>query len=110
MPRTPTNQVILLRSVTTPTTGSTADLSAYTYDNDERNFIAYVSGTGAVAATVLIEVSNNNLHWITLGTITLSGTTEAADGFVSDESWPMVRARLTAVSGTDAAVTVTMGA
>jgi hypothetical protein len=110
MAKTPTNQILLLRAVTTPTTGAGFDLSPYTYDNDERNFVAYVAGTGAVSATVLVEVSNNNLHWITLGTITLSGTTEAADGFVSDESWPWVRAQLTAVSGTDAAVTVTMGA
>jgi hypothetical protein len=104
----PDRQVILLNGVTTTTTGSTNDLAGL--DNAERNFIANVAGTGAVAATVLVEVSNNGTHWMTLGTITLSGTTSAADGFVGDDTWQFVRGRVTAISGTSAAVTLTMGA
>jgi hypothetical protein len=38
----------------------------------------------------------------------LSGTTSADDGFVADETWQYVRAKVTAISGTGAAVTVTM--
>lgn len=76
----------------------------------KRTFQAVVSGTGAVTATVLIEVSNDDTNFLTLGTITLSGTTSATDGFASDAPWINVRAKLTAISGTSAAVTVTMGA
>ena len=75
-----------------------------------RAFQAVVTGTGAVSATVLIEASNNRENYMTLGTITLSGTTAAADGFVSVAPWEYVRANVTAISGTGATVVVTMGA
>ena len=66
------------------------------------------SGTGA--ATVKIEVSNNGSDWLTLGTVSLTlGTTSTSDGFVSDAPWGYVRANVSAISGTDAAVTVKMG-
>ena len=74
------------------------------------SFTASVSGTGAVAATVLIEARNAvSGVWFTLATITLSGTTSAADGFVSLARYAEYRANLTARSGTGAAITVTMG-
>jgi len=74
-------------------------------------FQATVVGTGAVAATVVIEGSNDGTNWVatTLGTITLSGTTSATDGFTTDAPWMYVRARVTAISGTGATVTVLMG-
>lgn len=75
-------------------------------------FNAYVAGTGAVTATVLIEATNDKTvsgSWFTLATITLSGTTTASDGFATLADWPFVRARSTAVSGTGAAITVTVG-
>jgi hypothetical protein len=67
---------------------------------------ATVIGTGAVTATVLIEVSIDGYNWLTLGTIALSGTTTHTDGFVAVGGWPNVRAQVSAVSGTGAAVTV----
>lgn len=67
---------------------------------------ATVVGTGAVSATVLIEVSIDGVSWMTLATITLSGTTSHSDGFVAAGGWPNVRARVSAISGTSAAVTV----
>jgi hypothetical protein len=48
--------------------------------NGEKTFQAVVSGTGSVSATVLIQVSNDGTNWLTMGTITLSGTASAADG------------------------------
>lgn len=72
-------------------------------------FHAIVAGTGAVSATVLIQVSNDNTNWLEMGVITLSGTTTASDGFAVDAPWVYVRAELSAISGTGAAVTVTMG-
>jgi hypothetical protein len=96
---------VLLNGVTTTTTGSTFDLGS---NSGDRTFIAYVAGTGAVSATVLIEVSNNGTHFGTLATFSLSGTTSAGEPLVTDDAWQYVRARVTAISGTGAAVTVTM--
>jgi hypothetical protein len=75
----------------------------------DQTFQATVVGSGAVAATVLIQFSNDNVGWLTGATITLSGTTSASDGFASNASWKYKRANLTAISGTNAACTVTMG-
>lgn len=75
-----------------------------------KTFQATVRGVGAVAATILIEGSNDKEAFLLLGTITLSGTTQASDGFVGNAPWHYVRARLdTAPTGTGAAVTVTVG-
>lgn len=76
----------------------------------KRTFQANVVGTGAVTGTVVIEVSNDGTNVVTLGTITLSGTTTAVDGFASDAQWLFVRARVSAVSGTGATINVFMGA
>lgn len=74
------------------------------------SFSASVTGTGAVSATVRIEGRNaDNGVWFTMATITLSGTTSAADGFGSLVRYMEYRAVLAAVSGTGAAVSVTMG-
>lgn len=75
-------------------------------------FQAYLAGTGAVTCTVLIEVTNDasvTASWMTQATITLSGTTTAVDGYATVANWPNVRARTTAISGTGATLTVTMG-
>lgn len=69
-------------------------------------FQGIVTGTGAVTATVLIQCSNDGTNWLTLGTLTLSGTTTATDGFASAAPWAFVRANVTARTGTGAAVTV----
>jgi hypothetical protein len=75
-------------------------------------FTAQASGlvtatTGA--ATVKIQVSNDNANWIDLGTITLTlGTSVTSDGLAAFARWALVRANVTAISGTNAAVTVTL--
>lgn len=107
MPSTPVSQYVLLNGVTTTATGTGFDLSGVT--NDERNFVVYLAGTGAVTATVILEVSNNNTHWGDLATFTLSGTGSDTEVYVSDEAWQYVRGRVSAISGTGAAVTMTMG-
>ncbi len=95
----------LLDAVTTTTTGSMKDALKYAL----RTFQAVVAGTGAVTATVEVQVSLDNSNWLTLATITLSGTTSASDGYVSEAPWPYVRGKVTAISGTSAAVTLYMG-
>lgn len=72
---------------------------------------ARITGTGAVSATVLIEVRNiDGGEWETYGTLTLSGTTTDTDYLPpGDAPWLQHRARCTAISGTGAAVTVVAG-
>jgi hypothetical protein len=68
--------------------------------------------TSTGAATVKIQVSNNNTNWIDLGTITLTlGTTATTDGFSSNATWEYVRAYIATggVTGTNGTVTVLMG-
>lgn len=64
-----------------------------------------VGGTGAVAATITIQVSNDGVNPLdtVLGTATLSGTALDSDGFICIEAaWKFVRANVTAISGTGA--------
>lgn len=107
-PGNPITPIVLLNGVTTVSTGSVKDIAHLT-DIEDRYFTCKVVGTGSVSATVLVEVSNNNSDFITLATIALSGTTSDTDGFVSEDSWQYYRGRVTAISGTSAAVTLTMG-
>mgnify|MGYP003440099415 FL=1 len=74
------------------------------------SFTADVSGTGTVSATVLIQGRNvASGAWTLLGTITLSGSASASDGFASLTRYMEYRANLTAISGTSATVNVAMG-
>lgn len=68
-------------------------------------FQGSLAGTGVRSATVDIECSNDTTHWLVLGTLTLSDTA-TSDGFASAAPWAFVRANVTAISGTGAAVTV----
>lgn len=77
-------------------------------DAPQASFQATVTGTGAVTATIVFDVSNDGVNAVStaLGTITLSGTTSASDGFATSAPWKYVRARVTAISGTNATVNV----
>ena len=74
-------------------------------------FMATISGTAALTGTIIVEATNDPLvttSWLTLGTIALTGTTTAQDGFSSSAQPANVRARLSALTGTSASVIVTM--
>lgn len=66
---------------------------------------ATVTGSGAVSATVDIEVSNDGV-WIYFDTLTLSGTDAATDGTALSAAWAGVRAHVKAISGAGASVNV----
>lgn len=73
---------------------------------------AVATGDGTLTATVLIQVSNNNVDFLTLGTITLSGTTPQQDGFATDVPWAYIRSNVTVFSqssGTNKSITITLG-
>lgn len=108
----PSRTVDMMTAVTSaPTTGSTLRPKSI-----NRTFQAFGStSAGAGTATVIIEGSNHldpTAHdWATLATFSLSfsNTSEGTEGVSSSAAWRYVRARLTAISGTDAAVTVILG-
>ncbi|MFV1943476.1 hypothetical protein VPH49_21930 [Pseudomonas luteola] len=73
-------------------------------------FQAIVKGSGAVSATLSVDVSNNGFDWIKdVATLSVSGTDMATEGFASDEPWAYYRGRLTAISGTGAMASLIMG-
>jgi len=80
------------------------------------SFQGIITGTGTVTATIAVQVTNEdatangtNSNWITMSTITLSGTTTATDGFTTIAPWRWVRVNVTAISGTGATVQAIMG-
>lgn len=102
------NKVIGYTGVTTTATGA-----ANIKDSPFTTFQAWVTGTGAVTATVVVDCTNDDtlVNWCStpLGTITLSGTTTSSDGFTTTAPWKYTRARVTAISGTGATVVCLMG-
>lgn len=82
------------------------------------SFHAYgLTTAGAGAATIIIEVSDRatpatdtTVDWITACTISLTlATTQVSDGCTMSAPWHAVRARVSAISGTGAKVSVRMG-
>jgi 23S rRNA G2069 N7-methylase RlmK/C1962 C5-methylase RlmI len=99
---------VLLDGATAAATSEVADSFSYP---GVKTIHAVVKGTGAVTATIIIDVSNNDTDWIeNAATITLSGTTSASDGFVMDANWAAIRARLTDISGTEAEASAILSA
>lgn len=80
----------------------------YTYGYRSFQAVGETSA-GSGAATVLIQVSNDGVNFITMGTITLTlGTAVTSDGFAAANTWEYYRANVSAISGTDAVVSVFM--
>jgi len=105
------NGSVLLQSAATTT--ATGDwIKCY---GPAQSYQVTAAGTaGAYSATVVIEASNDKVNALSvpLGTVTVSGTATTAfsDGFATGLApWAWVRARVTAISGTNAAVTTYMG-
>jgi hypothetical protein len=86
------------------TTGTSSAINAPF--RDLRVVQATLADTTTPEATVVVEGSADGVGWVTLATLTLSGAL-ASEGFVLAAPWPQIRARVTAISGANAAVTVT---
>jgi len=93
------NKLIAILPATAAVTIGPA-ISLLSEDTRNTAYQATVQGSGSVSATVIIEVSNDRVGWITDGTATLvlSGTDVASAGFVSTATWAYSRARLTSIS------------
>jgi len=99
----------------TSTTATGASSPIYK-ESPYSSFQGLIKGTGTVTATIAVQVTNEdatangtNSNWITMSTITLSGTTTATDGFTTIAPWRWVRVNVTAISGTGATVQAIMG-
>lgn len=105
----PTIQKKIMDAVTSASTGQVFNLD----DLNASNILiqATVVGTGAVTANVIIEFSLDGIGWLSdsTSTLSLSGTSVATSSFNSIGNWSLIRARCTAISGTGAALTVTLG-
>jgi hypothetical protein len=100
--------IVLLDKVTTQVTGNPQNVQALRIPTDNKTFQATCTSSGSGSAVVLVEVSNNNVNWITMGTITVSfPTTTPTDGFVSSANWTYVRGRIDSI--TNATVSLFMG-
>ena len=73
-------------------------------------FGALLTGTGAVSATVTLRGSVDGVNYDQLGIMTLSGTTSVYLTQVNNGAYQYVRADITNLTGTSAAITVTVGA
>lgn len=101
----------LLNAVTTPGTGNGVRMTG-----GLKSARLKVTGTGSVAATADLYGTDEepvagvvpNTGGVFIGTISVSGTNLAADGFVVNAPWPGFYAILTGISGTGAAATFTM--
>ena len=91
------------------TTNQTSSVSAF--GTGRRTFQASIAGTGVVSGTVTWYGNNANSAsgGAILATMSLSGTTSDTAGGDIPAEWPYVYCILTAISGTSAAVTATVG-
>lgn len=103
-------KVRIADTVTTNTTTGSTDLFKLPLGNT-LTYQATITGSGAVSATVTIQVSNDGIGWLSDGTstIALTGTNTATSGYTSTSPWQYVRATIASISGTNAAVTVSIG-
>jgi hypothetical protein len=76
--------------------------------SNQKSFQATVSGSGAVTATVKVQVRNSDDHnWQDAVTITLSGTDTVSGASAHEAPFEQWRGYLSAITGTDAVVTLT---
>lgn len=102
----PSGSIRLLSAVTTTATSPTIK----PWGNRQSFQAVATTSSGSGAATVLVEVSNDNSNWELLGTITLAPNTSDSDGFsVATSGWKLYRMRVSAISGTGCAVTAYAG-
>ena len=87
------------------TTNATSDVWTMPKGSGNRVMSADINGAGSVSATVTFEGSIDGVNWFTIGSaISLSGTTTANGSTTSTVVWPLVKAVISTITGTGAAV------
>jgi hypothetical protein len=76
----------------------------------ERTIEAWITGTGAVSATIKVYGCNTKrtTNGVLLSTLTLSGTTSDVVGSILSSNWGYIYIVLSDITGTGAAVTFTL--
>ncbi len=87
-------------------TGNATGTELTTGNNDQRTFQAVCTGTGAVTATVTIQGSLDKTNWVTITTLSLSGTAPQTASYEHSSAWTYIRATSASVTGTGATVNV----
>jgi hypothetical protein len=68
------------------------------------------TASGSGAATILVQGSNDDANWDTIGTITLTlGVSSTSGSFVSADRYLYVRGNVSSISGTGASVNASAG-
>lgn len=99
------SQVTKLQDAQTAT--NTGDWFPLNIGSDALGFVATLTGTGALTATVILDGSVDGSTSVPArATFSLSGTGSDAAEWETISKLPYWRARVTAISGTSAAVTV----
>ena len=86
--------------------------SSFASQRSEKTYqAAGTTSAGAGAATILVQGSNDGTNWDTIGTLTLTlATTTSSDSFTSLDRYDHIRGNVTAISGTNATVSLTAAA
>ena len=100
-----TRKAVLLNAATTTGAGSSGGPAP----SGRKSFHAVLTGTGAVSAVMEVQGSNDNSNWGVLAVLSPSGTTTAAAQVELEASWLYYRGNVVSISGTGAAITVTVG-
>jgi hypothetical protein len=76
-----------------------------------QTFQAVVTGTGTVSGSVTIQGSNDGINWTNIGSAlaVASGTAPQNASVVTNTTYQYFQANVTALTGTGAGCTVTMG-
>ena len=95
----------LLNAVTANTQSNT-----FPFSSREKTIEAFITGTGAVGATVTVYGCNTRrtANGIPLATLVLSGTASDQAGSILTFNWPYIYVVLSGITGTGAAVTFTV--
>jgi hypothetical protein len=97
----------LLDNATATVTGN----PAYPYAHNRTFHVVGSVSSGAGSATVIVEVSNDGANWLKLKQFDLTLEDPALNqaGYFTDAPWQQVRGRVSAISGTGATVSLTLG-
>jgi len=97
------SSIVLLQGVTSVSVGTAYGCEQITTASIQ----ASITGTGVLSSTVLIQISNDNIGWVTMATLGLSDTTPS-EAFINNLPFSYIRASVSSISGTNATVSVTM--
>lgn len=93
-----------------PIISATTNITSPVWCNYQKDSVvqAYITGTGAVSATVTIygTLKNQATQGIVIATLSLSGTTTDTKGAAILGAWPFMYAVVSSITGTGATVTL----